>query len=161
MGNLFNKMKEASTNSLDNRQFKDDDGKVEVSGIQYASGVIISDDDDSDITILAESFKDVAFPLHYESKVFKLSKHASFAVALSHQLRIETLQAVKEWGESDEASDEVTLLVIDPEKYPTAGDYYEDASIRAIFVKLAKTEGADVAEDVVAKGKALFSRTKR
>lgn len=162
MGNLFNKVK-ASTNgnsNVEGRQFKDDEGKVEISGIQYASGVTISDDD-NDIIILAESFKDVAFPLHYESKVFKLSKHAPLAVSLSHQLRLETYQAVKEWGESEDATDEVTLLHIDPERYPTAGDYYEDASIRAIFVKLAKGDGADVTEDVVARGKTLFSRTKR
>ena len=162
MGNLFNKVKATSTNSnnsVEGRQYKDEE-KVEVSGIQYATGVVIADDE-GDINVLAESFKDVAFPLHYENNIFKLSKHAKFEVALSHQLRLETYQAVKEWGESDEATNEVTLLVIDQEKFPTAGDYYEDPSIRAIFVKLAKTESADVTEEVVSRGRSLFIRTKR
>ena len=162
MGNLFNKLKETSTNGnngFEGRQFKDED-KIEASGIQYATGVTIPDDE-GDINVLSESFRDVAFPWHYENNVFKLSKNARFEVALSHQLRLETYQAVKEWGESEVATDEVSLLVIDQEKYPTAGDYYEDPSIRAVFVKLAKTESADVTEDVVSRGKSLFGRTKR
>ena len=164
MGSLFNKVKETSTNSnnniLEGRQYKDED-KVELSGIQYTTGVVITDESDNDINILAESFKDVAFPLHYENKIFKLSKNAKLEIALSHQLRLETYMAITEWGESDEATGEVTLLTIDPQKYPTAGDYYEDPSIRAVFVKLAAKEGADVTEEVVSRGKALFSRAKR
>ena len=161
MGSMFNKAKSSSIQkNFQNQQYQDDN-KVELSGIQFVSGVVIEDETDESIFVLADGFKDVAFSLNYETNIFKLSKHAKFEIALSHQLRLETYQAVKAWGESPEASDEVTLLEISEDEYPTAGDYYSDPTIRAVFVKLAKTEGTTVTEDVVSKGKSLFAKAKR
>ena len=162
MGSLFNKAKSTAqqANGFNDKHYQDNT-QVALSGIQFATGIVIEGEDGSPLFIIADGFKDVNFSLNYESNVFKLSKNARLEIALSHQLRLETYLAVKAWGESAAASDEVTVLEIDPEQYPTAGDYYDDPTMRAIFVKLAKGDGAVVADEVVEKGRALFAKTKR
>ena len=162
MGSLFNKAKliAQQANGFNDKQY-DDNNKISPSGIQYTIGSVIEDDEGSLLFIKPESYRDVIYPLNYATNVFKLAKNAPFLVALNHQLQLEMLQAVKEWGESDAATTEETLLVI-AEKYPTAADYFEDNSMRAVFVKLhTNKEGAVVAEEVVEKGRALFAKTKR
>lgn len=162
MGSMFDKAKQQANNQKDfsNKQY-DDNNKVPPSGIQYTIGSLIIDDDGSEMFVKPENYRDVIYPLNYVTNVFKLSKNAPFIVALNHQLQLEMLQAIKEWGESDAATTDETLLIIDAEKYPTAADYYEDPTMRAVFVKLVTTEGAEVTEEVVAKGKSLFAKTKR
>lgn len=157
---MFDKAKQQSSSSLNNQQQYQDESKLQPSGIQYCTGVVIENDGEV-FHILADGWKDVTFSLNFETNIFKLSKTARFEIALSHQLRLETYKAVENWGNSLEASDEVTLLEISEEVYPTAGDYYSDPTLRAVFVKLAKTENAKVDEKVVARGKSLFSMAKR
>ena len=161
MGSLFNKAKAtAQANGFNANQYADN-SKISPSGIHYTMGSVI-EDEGALLFIKPESYRDVVYPWNYVTNVFKLAKNAPFLVALNHQLQLEMLSAVKEWGESDAASTEETLLVIDPERYPTAAEYFEDCTMRAVFVKLHTTkEGAAVGEDVVEKGRALFAKTKR
>lgn len=114
MGSMFDKAKQQANNQKDfsNKQY-DDNNKVPPSGIQYTIGSLIIDDDGSEMFVKPENYRDVIYPLNYVTNVFKLSKNAPFIVALNHQLQLEMLQAIKEWGESDAATTDETLLIID------------------------------------------------